>query len=276
MIVPEPVLHAERAGFAIGSRWLVHDVTLALHSGEVIALVGPNGAGKSTLLRLLAGDLQPTSGQILLQGRPISAYRPHDLALRRAVLPQQTILQFAFTVKEVVEMGRSPRRDRAEMDEAIVLDSLRRTEVAHLAHRTFPSLSGGEQTRVTLARVLAQETPILLLDEPTASLDLHHQQLVMSIAQAIAGEGGAVMVVLHDLNLAATFADRIAILRDGRLVAVGSPWETLTEPLLSDTFACPVTITRHPVRNCPVVIPLGSPDGAGTLPAISTSHQKPE
>ncbi|GIW03443.1 MAG: hypothetical protein KatS3mg059_0063 [Thermomicrobiales bacterium] len=111
MIAPTPVLHAEHAGFAIDSRWLVQDITLAVHAGEVLALVGPNGAGKSTLLRLLAGDLPPTRGQILLDGRPISAYRPHDLALRRAVLPQQTILQFAFTAREVVEMGRSPRRD---------------------------------------------------------------------------------------------------------------------------------------------------------------------
>jgi len=276
MITPEPVLHAEHVGFAIGSRRLVHDVTLALHAGEVVALVGPNGAGKSTLLRLLAGDLPPTSGQILLGGRPIRAYRPHDLALRRAVLPQQTILQFAFTAKEVVEMGRSPQRGRTGTDELVVLESLRRTEVAHLAQRTFPSLSGGEQTRVSLARVLAQETPILLLDEPTASLDLRHQQLVMSIARAIAAGGGAVLVVLHDLNLAAAFADRIAILRDGRLAAAGTPWETLTESLLCEIFACPVTITRHPVRDCPVVIPLGSPDGVATLPAVSTSRQRSE
>lgn len=273
MIAPSPVLQAEHAGFAIDSRWLVQDVTLAVHAGEVVALVGPNGAGKSTLLRLLAGDLPPTRGQILLDGRPISAYRPHDLALRRAVLPQQTILQFAFTAKEVVEMGRSPRRDRVDRDDRVVLESLQRTEVAHLARRTFPSLSGGEQTRVSLARVLAQETPILLLDEPTASLDLRHQQLVMRVARELAAAGGAVLVVLHDLNLAAGFADRLAILRDGRLVAAGTPWETLTEPLLSEIFACPVTIMRHPSRDCPVVIPLGSPGAVPTPSATSTSRQ---
>lgn len=273
MIAPSPVLRAEHAGFAIDARWLVQDVTLAVHVGEVLALVGPNGAGKSTLLRLLAGDLPPTRGEILLEGRPISAFRPRDLALRRAVLPQQTILQFAFTAREVVEMGRSPRRDRVDRDDRVVLESLQRTEVAHLARRTFPSLSGGEQTRVSLARVLAQETPILLLDEPTASLDLRHQQLVMSVAREIAAAGGAVLVVLHDLNLAAGFADRIAILRDGRLVAAGTPWETLTEPLLSEIFACPVTIMRHPGRDCPVVIPLGSPGAVPTPSVTSTSRQ---
>lgn len=257
MSAPEPVLQAIGAGFAIGSRWLVQDITLALHRGEVVALVGPNGAGKSTLLRLLAGDVAPTRGQVLLDGHPIGAYRPRELALRRAVLPQQTILQFAFTAKEVVEMGRSPRQTTPEGDEAVVLSSLRRTEVLHLAARTFPSLSGGEQTRVSLARVLAQESPILLLDEPTASLDLRHQQLVMSVARAIASEGGIVVVVLHDLNLAAAFADRIAILCDGRLLAAGTPWDTLTESRLSEVFSCPVAVVRHPARDCPVVIPLG-------------------
>jgi iron complex transport system ATP-binding protein len=280
MSAPEPVLQAIDAGFAIGSRWLVQDITLALHRGEVVALAGPNGAGKSTLLRLLAGDVAPTRGQVLLDGRPVGAYRPRDLALRRAVLPQQTNLQFAFTAKEVVEMGRSPHQATPEADEAVVLSSLQRTEALHLAQRPFPSLSGGEQTRVSLARVLAQETPILLLDEPTASLDLRHQQLVMSVARAIASDGGTVVVVLHDLNLAAAFADRIAILSDGRLAALGTPWDTLTESRLSEIFSCPVAVVRHPARDCPVVIPLGlsmaEPLDGELAPGVTIAHSEAE
>jgi len=259
-----PVLQAERVGLQVGSRWLVRDISLNVGTGEVIALVGPNGAGKSTLLRLLAGDVAPTSGQVLLDGRPVSSYRPRDLALRRAVLPQQTVLQFAFTAKEVVELGRGPRRG-APNDEEIVRESLERAEVDHLAHRVYPSLSGGEQARVTLARVLAQETPILFLDEPTSALDLRHQQLVMRIAREIADAGGVVIVILHDLNLAAAYASRIGVLCNGQLVADGPPWETLTESLLSEVFACRVTVTRHPSHDCPVVIalPAFEPNGAG-------------
>jgi iron complex transport system ATP-binding protein len=247
-------LLAQEVGVVTGGRWLLREVDLAVSPGEVVALVGPNGAGKSTLLRALAGDVALASGRVLIDGRPVESYRPHDLALRRAVLPQQTIVQFAFTVREIVEMGRGPRR--GQDDEAVVAAVLAKTETDHLADRPYPFLSGGEQARVTLARVLAQEAPIVLLDEPTAALDLRHQQLVMRLARAIAAAGGIVVTVLHDLNLAANFADRIALLGDGRLLAVGAPWETLTGPLLSDLFRCPITVTPHPVSGCPLVLPL--------------------
>jgi len=250
------LLVAERVSLAIRAKWLVREVSLAVQPGEVIALVGPNGAGKSTLLRLLAGDAGPTSGRVLLDGRPVDVYHPRDLALRRAVLPQQTVLQFAFTAREVVEMGRGThRRDDADRTQQIVARSLRQTDALDLIDRIYPSLSGGEQARVTLARVLAQETPILLLDEPTASLDLHHQQHVMDVACGLAAEGASVVAVLHDLNLAAGYADRIGILRAGELVALGTPWETFTEAMLSDVFACPITVTTHPTWNRPLVIP---------------------
>jgi iron complex transport system ATP-binding protein len=235
-------------------------VTLSFEAGEVVALVGPNGAGKTTLIKVLAGDLVPTGGRVLLDGRPIAAFKPRELALRRAVLPQQTVLQFAFTAREVVEMGRTPRLERgsAERDAAIVARSLARTDATHLAERIYPSLSVGEQARVSLARVLAQETPILLLDEPTAALDLQHQGMVMDLAHEIAREGGLVVAVLHDLNLAAAYADRVVILHDGRLAADGTPWQTLTEGLLSEVFACPILVTTHPARDCPLVLPIPS------------------
>lgn len=247
------VLAAAEVGLRLGSRWIVRDVSLAVSGGEVVVLVGPNGAGKSTLLKLLAGDLPASTGQILLDGRAIETFRPHELAQRRAVLPQQTVIQFAFTAREVVEMGRLPGRDG---DETIVDRSLARTDTSHVAGQVYPSLSIGEQSRVSLARVLAQDTPILLLDEPTAALDFRHQGAVMDLAREAANAGGLVVAVLHDLNLAASTADRIIVLKDGLLIADGSPWEVLTEPILSDVFACPISVTPHPLRDGPLVLPV--------------------
>ena len=260
-------LAARAVGYEAASRRLLDGVSLDVRPGEVLALVGPNGAGKSTLLKVLAGDLAPSEGTILLDGRPVADYPARDLALRRAVLPQQTVLQFAFTAREVVEMGRSPHLDEARGrarrgrtgehgGDRVVAGVMARTETAPLAPRAFPTLSGGEQGRVTLARVLAQEAPVLLLDEPTAALDLRHQQLVMTVARELATGGAAVLAVLHDLNLAAAHADRLAVLCGGRLRAVDTPWAVLTEGLLSEVFPCPIAVHRHPVRGCPLVLPL--------------------
>lgn len=242
----------------LGGTTLLEDVSFRVQPGEVLALVGPNGAGKSTLLRAVSGDLPPTHGSVLLDGKETTAYHPRDLALRRAVLPQQTFLQFAFTAREVVEMGRGARsgRHERERDETVIADAMQRTETDTLATRTFPTLSGGEQARVTLARVLSQEAPILLLDEPTAALDLSHQQMVMEIARDLAATGGTVLAILHDLNLAAAYADRLALLHHGRLSAFAEPWEALDPNLLSEVFQCPIAVARHPMRNCPLVLPL--------------------
>lgn len=254
-----PSLVVERASLAVRGKWLVRDVSLGLMAGEVLALVGPNGAGKSSLLRMMAGDAAPSEGQVLLEGRPARSYRPRDLARKRSVLPQHTNLEFGFTVREVVEMGRGPNLTPGS--DEVVLACMRRTDTLHLATRIYPSLSGGEQARVTLARVLAQEAPILLLDEPTASLDLHHQQLVMDVARELAAGGASVLVILHDLNLAAGYADRVGVMRDGQLVAIGTPWQTFTPELLSDVFGCPITVAPHPERDCPLVIPMTIPHG---------------
>ncbi len=245
-------LVARGVGVSIRGRWLLREIDLSISPGEVVALVGPNGAGKSTLLRVLAGDTPPSSGDVHLDGRPLGSYRPKELALRRAVLPQQTVLQFSFTSWEVVEMGRGPRQGADDDD--VIAASLAQTDSTHVSERIFPSLSGGEQGRVSLARVLAQQYPLLLLDEPTASLDLRHQEHVMNIARRLANSGATVVAVLHDLNLAAAHADRIVALHDGRIVADGRPWETLTDELLSRIFECKITVTRHPVRGCPLVI----------------------
>jgi iron complex transport system ATP-binding protein len=253
------VLRAERVGIQASSRWLVRDVSFTLERGEVLAILGPNGAGKSTLLAALAGDSVPAEGRILLADRPLPSYKAVDLAQRRAVLPQQTFVQFAFTAREIVEMGRAAI-DPDAVDRAVIDRVLRETESYDLQHRVFPTLSVGEQSRVSLARVLAQETPLLLLDEPTAALDLRHQQLVMELARQIAERGAALVVVLHDLNLASAYADRSLLLREGRLAALGSPRETLTEALLSDIFGCRVSVMPHPETGLPLVLPMtGAP-----------------
>jgi iron complex transport system ATP-binding protein len=262
------MLEARSVSYRVGQAVLVDGVSLTLARGELLALVGPNGAGKSTLLRLLAGDLPPGGGEVSLDGRPLAAYRPGDLARLRAVMPQQTVLQFAFTALEVVLMGRSPhlRGGEADQDLAIAEAAMARTDCLHLAERSYPTLSTGEQQRATLARALAQETPVLLLDEPTASLDIRHQELVMQVARERATDGAAVLAVLHDLNLAAAHADRIAVISHGRLAAIGAPWDVLTEPLLSEVFEHPVAVMPHPLRDCPLVMPIGT---NGTMAARS-------
>ncbi len=252
------MIDVQQLGITINGRILLEDVNLDLRQGEVLALLGPNGAGKSTLLRAVAGDQPATRGKVLLDGQPVEQYRPRDLAQRRAVLPQQTVLQFAFTAREVVEMGRGANGSRhtREEDDAVIQRSMERTVTDTLQDRTYPTLSGGEQARVTLARVLSQEAPILLLDEPTAALDLSHQQMVMEIAREIAHAGGAVMTILHDINLAAAYADRLALLHQGRIAAFGEPWTALAPELLTEVFDCPIAVARHPMRNCPLVLPL--------------------
>ncbi|GAA1856604.1 heme ABC transporter ATP-binding protein [Microbacterium koreense] len=234
---------------------ILTNATVSLHGGEVHALVGPNGAGKSTLFGVLAGDIRPTEGDVDLDEAPLGDRRARDLARVRAVLLQQNAVSFPFTVTQVVEMGRAPwvRTEHAADDDEIVRRALTDTDVAHLAHRTLPSLSGGERARVALARVLAQSTDILLLDEPTAALDLRHQEEVLAIARRRAADGAAVAVVLHDLNAALSTADRVTLLADGRTVATGHPADVLTARRIEDVYDQPVDVFPHPVTGVPVV-----------------------
>lgn len=248
-------LECRDLGYRVGGQWLVSEVSLAVEGGEVLAVAGPNGAGKSTLLALLAGDIRPTTGEVLVAGRPLKAYRAPELARLRAVLPQASPLQFAFTVRQVVELGRSPWwRDNTSDDDRVVEAAMAATGVGHLAGRSYLSLSGGEATRVSLARVLAQDTAVVLLDEPTANLDLRHQELAMTVARGLASEGRTVVVVLHDLNLASAHADRLAVMCGGTLAASGAPASVLTEELLSTVYEHPVSVVTHPHRGCPLVL----------------------
>lgn len=239
-------------------RDILTGIDLDVRSGEVLALVGPNGAGKSTLLSVLSGDLRPTDGSVGLQGRAISSYRPLELARQRAVLSQANTVSFPFRVIEIVQMGRAPWLRTAELhdDEQAVSAAVEATDIAHLLGRRFTSLSGGEQARVSLARVLAQATPIVFLDEPTAALDLRHQEDVMRLARRLAAEGRAVVVVVHDLSLAGAYADRIALLDHGRLDAVGTPAEVMTADRVGRVYGLDVQIHRLGASDRPIVLPL--------------------
>ena len=253
-----PGLRADGVGYATQGRTLVREVTLDLALGEVLAIVGPNGAGKSTLCGLLAGDLTPTEGEVKVCGRPLRTLKPAALARLRSMLSQHTYLRFPFTAREVTLMGRHPHVSRwkspTESDFAMAENSMESTQVLHLAERIYPTLSGGEQRRVSLARVLAQDTPVVLLDEPTSALDIGHQQLVMSLCRRLAADGRAVLAVLHDLNLAGAFADRVMVMSEGEVVASGVPEEVLCPELLSDVFNQPVMVVPHPQTGKPVVL----------------------
>lgn len=238
------VLTATDVTYQVGSARLVDAVTIGIDSGTLLALVGPNGAGKSTLLRLLAGELRPHAGAVSIDGVSLEDIGAKALARRRAVLAQENQVAFAFRVEEVVAMGRAPWRGTAlaAEDDAAIEEALLRTDVAHLRGRSFLSLSGGEKARVSLARVLAQRAGIVMLDEPTAALDLRHQEDVLTVARESARAGAAVVVVVHDLSLAAAYADQVAILDKGSLVSLGAPEEVLTEDSLGAVYGIDVRV----------------------------------
>jgi iron complex transport system ATP-binding protein len=255
--VGDVVAVASQVDAAIGRVPILHGVDLEVRAGEVLALVGPNGAGKSTLLGVLAGDLAHSGGSVEIDGQPLGGWAPVELARRRAVLPQQVTVSFPFTVADVVRMGRAPwaRTEAEDDDEAVIAAVLRLTDTVHLARRAFPSLSGGERARVALARVLAQRAQLLLLDEPTAALDVRHQELVLEVARDQAAAGDAVVTVLHDLGLAAAHADRVAVVADGRVVADGAPDDVMTPARLSDVYQHDIEVIEHPHTGALLVLP---------------------
>ncbi|MFV0320708.1 MAG: heme ABC transporter ATP-binding protein [Microbacterium sp.] len=238
-------------------REILAAASIEVCSGQVHALVGPNGAGKSTLFGVLAGDLAPARGSVMLDDAPLRDIRPRDLARLRAVLLQSNTVSFPFTVEQVVRMGRAPwaRTPAEDDDDRVVAAAMAETDVAGFATRTFPSLSGGERARVALARVLAQATGVLMLDEPTAALDLKHQEDVLRIVRTRAAAGAAVAIVLHDLNVALAYADRVTLLSHGRVVAAGAPAEVLTAARIEEVYGQPVDVFPHPGTGVPIVVP---------------------
>lgn len=250
---------ASGVGVTIDGHEILRDVSLEIHAGEVLALVGPNGAGKSTLLSVLSGDVRATAGSVEIDGRDILSVRHLELARLRSVLTQENQVSFPFTVAEVVEMGRSPwaRTGSGDDDAAAIAAAIEATDVAHLVTRRFTSLSGGEKARVSLARVLAQQTSTVFLDEPTAALDLRHQEDVMATAAQIARGGRAVVVVVHDLSLAGAYADRVALIARGRLESVGAPAEVLTAERVRRVYGLPVEVVTRGGK--PVILPIRGP-----------------
>ncbi len=260
----EPAVAATSLTYRGGDATLVSNVDFAAARGELVAVIGPNGAGKSTLLNLLSGDLQPSEGQVVLDSVDIADALPGDLALVRSMLTQRTPVDIPYTAAQVVNMGRFPhRRDEAnsaERDSAAVAEAMDRTDTSRFAGRVYATLSGGERTRVSLARVFAQKTPIVFLDEPTTALDVAHQERIMGETVRLSREQRAVVVVLHDLNAAAVHADRIVLMNQSEVVAGGRPREVLQEALLSDVYAQRMVVVDHPFRDCPLVLAAdGSP-----------------
>jgi iron complex transport system ATP-binding protein len=261
--LPEPdvgdglLIEARGVSVSIRGAAILHSVDFGVRAGELVALVGPNGAGKSTLLRTLTGDVRPNAGAVLVEGEPPSFWTPRELAMRRAVLPQDFTVTFPFLVRDVVRMGRAPwaGTPRSDADDEIVEACMREMDVDWLAGRQYPSLSGGEQERAAIARILAQDARLALLDEPTAALDVQHQETAFAALRKRVQGGGSAVVVLHDLGLAGAHADRVVVMSGGRIVANGSPAAVLTGELLSEVYRHEISVFPHPVSGEPVVLP---------------------
>lgn len=251
----EPPLLAHGLTVHRGGVPILHEVSVAFRPGAVHALVGPNGAGKSTLLAALAGDLHASSGRVELFGDSPADQHAKIVARRRAVVPQQFLVPFAFSCGEIVEMGRAPWQP-SDADPGIVAQSLATTGAAAFADRAFSSLSGGERALVVLAKALAQTAPVLLLDEPTAALDIQHTEQVLKIVKDRAAAGDTVVIVVHDLSLAAAWADDVTVLEHGRVAASGLPADVLTGPLLSRVYGCSIEVLPHPRTGIPLILPI--------------------
>lgn len=257
-------LHVRDLVVGYGTEAVLDGVSLSVDHGELVGLVGPNGAGKTTLIRALLGTLTPEDGTVTLAGDSISELSSRVASRRVAAVPQQSAIAFSFTVREVVEMGRHPHVPRLgpDPDPASVDEAMDRTDISHLADRDIEAVSGGERQRVLIARALAQDTPALLLDEPTANLDVNHQIRTLGLVEDLADSGRAVLAAIHDLNLAARYCDRLVLLADGDVAARGQPAEVLQPDPLEAAFDTRAVVSRDPVTDAPFVRAL--PDDGDT------------
>ncbi len=258
----ENLLFLDRVVFQFADTPILQEVSLGLEPGSFLGLVGPNGSGKTTLLRLAAGLLKPTTGRVTLDGRPMERMNRGEIARRLALLPQNPNLPAPFTAWEVVMMGRTPFRGflarESATDRAITERAMELARCRHLADRRMEDLSGGERQRVMVARALAQQPEVLLLDEPTTHMDLKHQIAITELVAELVQGGLTAAGVFHDLNLAASYCTHLAVLSRGRLVAVGSPVEVLTPSLVSEVFQVDLCLACHPESGAPVVLPPGA------------------
>jgi iron complex transport system ATP-binding protein len=259
------VIEADGVSVSLGGSDILDDVSLAAERGDFVGLVGPNGAGKTTLLRVASGVLDPDAGRVLTDGEDI-----HDLSSRAAsrsiaVVPQDTAVSFAFDVESVVAMGRHPYRNRFRGVDSEggdhVASAMDRVDVSRFADRSIDAVSSGERQRVLLARALAQDTPCLLLDEPTASLDVTRAVETLSLVRDLTDEGKTAVAAIHDLNLAARFCDRIVVIAEGETLARGDPESVLDGETLTEAFDGETTVRTDPVTGTPSVTAF--PNGVG-------------
>lgn len=253
------MIEAERIGKSFEGAKVLEDIGFHVRGGEMFGIIGPNGSGKSTMLKLLSGVETPEDGEIRFASRPLGAYSRKELARRMAVLEQEPLPAVGFTVREVVEMGRYPHQnwfgDEPEEADRLIDGIMSRLDLTNLAERTLENLSGGEKQRVALAKVMAQEPELLMLDEPTTFLDIGRQiQLLDRIREWQREAGLTVVAVLHDLNLAALYCDRLLLLHRGRIVGIGSPEEILTPDRLAGVYGIRPIVVRHPDGGQPQIM----------------------
>ncbi len=256
------MLEARHVSIAYGKRQAVRDVSMRLSPGDLTAIIGANGAGKSSLLRALNGSLRPSHGEILLEGKPLGSYARRAIGRRIAVVTQEAPLAFPVSVLEYTLGGRYAWSGsgkwgwESERDLKVAEEVLRETELDSFGSRPMNQLSGGERQRAVLARALATEAKMYLLDEPTANLDLAHQATILSLVRKRCDSGHAALVITHDINLAAEFSDHVLLMKDGRSVAFGQPREVLTPQLLKEVFSVDVLVDAHPVSGVPRITPV--------------------
>jgi len=255
-------LEARGVELAYDRRVISTDLSVAVPDGSFTVIIGPNASGKSTLLRGLAHLLSPRSGQIVLDGRDIASYRPKEVARRLGLLPQTSIAPDGITVAELVARGRFPHQRLLQPwsveDEAAVAEALAATRTTELSARPVAELSGGQRQRVWVAMVLAQQTPVVLLDEPTTYLDIAHQIELLELFARLNREGRTLVAVLHDLNHAARYATHLVAMKDGAIAAQGPPAEVITSALVEEVFGLPNVLIEDPVTGGPLVVPLGA------------------
>ncbi len=269
------MLKVQNLSVSYGKRRVLKDVSLDVRSGEVVALIGPNGSGKSTLIRAVSGVLPVDAGHVAVDGKALAELSTMERARYLAVVPQARNLPPAFSVYESILLGRTPYLGwlgrAGEKDHERVRYALERTQMQPLAERMVGELSGGEQQRVLLARAVAQDAPVLLLDEPTTHLDLQHREGLVHLVRELAGSRNlAVLMALHDLNMASLYADRVSLLVDGEIRATGTPEEVFTEEALSMVYHVPVHVIPHPEYGNPLILPDGRGNGAA---GFNTEHR---
>ncbi len=244
-----------------GERRVLNNVGLKASEGEIVGIIGPNGSGKTTMLKAITKVLKPTSGEVLIDGKDVREMESREIAKNVAVVSQVISINFEFSVRDIVLMGRTPyiKSSESKEDVRIAMDALKKTNTYYLKDRLVTQLSGGELQRVIIARALAQTPKILLLDEPTSHLDITNQIDVLNLVKEASRKGLVVVAVIHDLNLAAYYCDKICLLRDGELVATGTPRDVLTSSNIGVTFNLPVEVTENRKTNSIFVMPVLEP-----------------